>query len=341
MRTSKCVSLVALISSLFMAGCSTPLTHTALDLTPFGAILSAVGVLYWLVTAGALFLAAMRPKTARGKSLALFIVVALFGYLPIKDGWEIYKAKTRLAKAEAMFQERCKTAGEKIHRTAENVEEVLLMKIRPTKTDFSNQFVLDDPYGDDTGGDGYISNFLSARTSRGSISNGSDAVTNGYHHIEAVDPKGGKRYRYSGSITVVGRKDENAPNIQIELKRNPNYDLNIYAFTLNKVSVLGSSPRYGVTYDDISTREEREVWIAGSSLKVIDLQTNEIMAERIGYMMDRGQGSTSGGRSPWLLAARNACPHFPTTSGEHPVQIHQTRYFVEKVLHIKQAKRDN
>jgi hypothetical protein len=30
-------------------------------------------------------------------------------------------------------------------------------------------------------------------------------------------------------------------------------------------------------------------------LKVIDLQTNEVMAERIGYMMDRGQGDISGG----------------------------------------------
>ena len=55
-----------------------------------------------------------------------------------------------------MFQERCKTAGEKIHRTVENVDGILLMKIRPIKTDFSNQFVLDDPYVDDTGGDGYI-----------------------------------------------------------------------------------------------------------------------------------------------------------------------------------------
>ena len=37
--------------------------------------------------------------------------------------------QARLAKAEAMFQERCKTAGEKIYRTAEKVEGVLLMKI--------------------------------------------------------------------------------------------------------------------------------------------------------------------------------------------------------------------
>ncbi|MBL0209276.1 MAG: hypothetical protein IPP84_15475 [Propionivibrio sp.] len=102
--------------------------------------------------------------------------------------------------------------------------------------------------------------------------------------------------------------DANAPNVQIDLKRNPNFDLNIYAFVLDEVPAPGPAPRYGVTYDDISTREERDYWIAGSSLKVIDLKTNEVMAERIGYMMDRGQGNTSGGRAPWLLAADHACP---------------------------------
>jgi hypothetical protein len=87
-----------------------------------------------------------------------------------------------------------------------------------------------------------------------------------------------------------------------------------------------------VTYDDISTREERGYWIAGSSLRVIDLQTNEVMAERIGYMMDRGQGNNSGGRSPWLLAARTACPRFPTDPGGHTYQTDQTREFAEKTL---------
>ena len=39
--------------------------------------------------------------------------------------------RARLATAEAMFAERCKKSGEFIHRTAENVEGIFLMKIRP------------------------------------------------------------------------------------------------------------------------------------------------------------------------------------------------------------------
>ena len=113
-------------------------------------------------------------------------------------------------------------------------------------------------------------------------------------------------------------------------------------FVLDKTLSPGAQPRYGVTYDDISTREEREYWIAGSSLKVIDLKKNEVMAERIGYMMDRGQGNTSGGRSPWLVAADNACPSFqrnpllPLPRGQGAAaQRHQTQDFVEKVLKPK------
>ncbi len=139
-------------------------------------------------------------------------------------------------------------------------------------------------------------------------------------------------------MKAVGKMDVTAFNVQLELKRNPNYDLNIYAYVLDKVPASGSAPRYGVTYDDISTRKDRDYWIAGSSLRVIDLQTNEVMAERIGYMMDRGQGNTSGGRSPWRLAANVACPAFPRFDRNPPFQLQQTRRFVEAVLHIKQEK---
>jgi hypothetical protein len=155
---------------------------------------------------------------------------------------------------------------------------------------------------------------------------------NGYRYVDAIDPKDGQRYRYTGGVKVVGQADINAEGVQMALKRDPNTDLNIYRFVLDRVLAPGPAPRYGVTYDDISTREERDYWIAGSSLKVIDLETNEVMAERIGYMMDRGQGNDSGGRSPWLFARRDACPAFPKAPGGHPFVMYQTRDFVEKVL---------
>ena len=238
---------------------------------------------------------------------------------------------SRLERAEALFAERCKKSGEFIHRTTDNVEGIFLMKLRSTEKNHGDQYKMDDPYGSDVTGNGYISLFLLNRDAKGSLVE-RDGVSGSYHYVEALDPKDGQRYRYAGSRKAVGRQDATAPNTKVELQRNPNYDLNIYAFVLDKAPAPGAMPRYGVTYDDISTREERDYWIAGSSLKVIDLQTNEVMAERVGYMMDRGQGDRNSGRSPWLFAEFHACPGFPRTSSGHPFKGYQTRNFVEKIL---------
>lgn len=261
------------------------------------------------------------------KSLAVLLLgLGLLG--GCSSGPSTTQPSERQAKAIAMWQERCKTAGEKIHRTVEGVEGIYLMKLRPSEINYGDQFRLDDPYGHDTGGEGYIQNFLMMRDVPGAAQH--DVVDGGgFQFIEALDPKDGQRYRYTGGMKTVRKMDVTHPNIQALLTRDPNYDLNIYGFVLDKVQVTGQAPRYGVTYDDISTREEREYWIAGSSLKVVDLQTNEVIAERIGYMVDWAQGSRVGGRSPWLLAVNNACPKFP---GRQTVQIHQTRNFVQKVL---------
>ena len=253
-------------------------------------------------------------------------------------------ARERLQVAQAMFLERCKTAGEKIYRTVDNVEGVFLMKLRPDGINYGEQFKMNDPYGRDAEGLGYFETLL-----KGSFPQGDNYRTEwpprkGYFYVEAIDPKDGQRYRYTGARRAVGRMDPNAPNVQVDLKRDPNFDLNIYRFVLDKVAANGPAQRYGVTYDDISTKEERDYWIAGSSLRIIDFHTNEVIAERIGYMLDLGQGSTHGGRAPWLAAADYACPNFhrfanpvvrnPGFSG----QLRQTQDFVEKVLKPLESK---
>lgn len=112
-------------------------------------------------------------------------------------------------------------------------------------------------------------------------------------------------------------------------------------YRLDKSPPPNPLPRYGVIWDDISTREEREHWIAGCSLKVIDLQTNQVIAERVGYMVDWAQGSRAGNRSPWLFAADTACPAFrdpsvPRVQPAFSAQGGQTYRFVSKVLKPKQ-----
>ena len=243
----------------------------------------------------------------------------------------------RLAKAKAMFEQRCQTAGEKIHRTVDNVEGIFLLKLRPEEINFGNQFALDDPYGHDLiGATGYITSFVRGSyqaNTKGTPAPGSPPRL-GYLFVEAADPSDGKRYRYTGEV----REYEATSSIMMggdgkKFKRT--------GFVLDKLPAPGAAPRYGVTHDDISTREEREYWIAGSSLRVIDLLTNEVLAERVGYMIDLAQGSTARGRSPWLLAADNACPSFfrnpqlPHRGPAFAVQARQAQDFVEKVLKPK------
>lgn len=231
--------------------------------------------------------------------------------------------------ARAMWQERCKQSGEFIKKTVANVDGVILLKLRPDEHNFDDQFKMDDPYGRDLGGKGYIETFV-----RGSFYGGrTDHVLQpgepphmGYQFVDATDPADGKRYRYTGRIEEPWQSDKA-------------YLKGYLRFVMDKQPAPASSPRYGVTFEDISTRQEREYWIAGSSLKVIDLQTGEVIAERIGYMYDWAQGSKAGHRSPWLFAADNACPAFRGSEGAKfrapafSTQAYQTLDFVEKVLH--------
>jgi len=250
-----------------------------------------------------------------------FVLVLFLSGLPLSSSGADDKS---FNVARALFQQRCAVAGERIHKTVEDVDGVFLLKLRPPSHNFGNQFPLDDPYGRDYLDDGYIESFLRAHhelhAEVARLKNRAHTPREqvGYEFVEADNPTDGKRYRYSAFIDQPGKTD-------------PRYVIDYVRVVLASSLSGGAPPRYGVTYDDISTTEDRQHWIAGSSLKVLDLLTGEIIAERIGYMMDPGQGNKSGGRSPWLIAASHACPAF---NSRHPAvfQGGQADRFVEKVL---------
>jgi len=300
-----------------------------IELTGWGDVLRFVGGLFWVLVGVALLMALTVPKTRNGKIIAVLVIVGLFAAFPGRWAWEKKQkydaARARYEKAEAMFQERCKKAGVFIYRRAEDVDGIFLLKVRPKSYNYGDKG-MDDPYGRDYGGDGYIESFFWGRNEKGATTN---IKVGGYRYADAIDPKDGVRYRYTGRLDEPWKRSSHA------LKGHR-------VFVLDKIPAPDPAPRYGVTYDDISTHEERDYWIAGSSLRVIDLKTNEVMAERIGYMMDPGQGSTGTARSPWLEAANYACPRFgPPGHSSVPRSFHQnsqTRDFVEKILHLPQEK---
>jgi hypothetical protein len=241
------------------------------------------------------------------------------------------QAAARTKIAQAKFEAYCKGAGEKITRTVEGVDGVFLLKLRPQGRNFGKQFVMDDPYGDDSNGDRFIESFMREKIHHDTPITTGGPLRNGYRYVDALG-EDGQRYRYTGRWIEPWQTDKS-------------YLQGYKKFVMDKNPATAPAPRYGVTYDDISTHEDREYWIAGSSLRVIDLQTNEVIAERIGYMWDPGQGNNSGGRSPWAAAADYACPGFIKRFGGYKPRVPaavmqelQTEDFVEKVLIPKAEK---
>jgi hypothetical protein len=272
---------------------------------------TSLSAFYWVLSLGALLLVLAIVRPVWGKVTGALIVIVLFGYRPVTLVLEHEKSADIRRAATAHFERRCRSAGEKITRTVEGVEGILLMKLRPksSPSNWADQYWIGDPYGDEVGGNGYIETFLKYLTEDGApVTYKTPRI--GYRYVEAADPVDGRRYRYTL------RMDKKFPE--------PQFD---------KTPSQGPAPHYGVTWVDISTPEDRKVWVAGGSLKVIDLHTNEVIAERIGYVFDTGQGNTSGGRLPWKFAqSYSACPKISRPSSV------QTRPFVEKVLKPKKGE---
>jgi len=304
-----------------------------LELLGLDNLFRLIGNLYVLLGLGLAALVAWRlPGRRRTKALGAAIVLALFAWYPVTTILERRAAaeafSARRAQAVARMDELCKGAGEFIHRTAEGVDGLFLMKLRPTDFNERSQWAV-DPYGRD--GDefiqlgkphervpgGYLENFLIARNEKGHLINDTEGAIPGFAYVDVIDPTDGLRYRYTGRMGF-------PPHLKNDKRYTPEYR----AFYLIRERVTPDMPlpRYGVTYEDITEKADRaRWWLAGSSLRVIDLETGEVMGERVAYMMDSQIGE-GGSYTNWTTISRwgRMCP------GRAPPA--QTRRFVEQVI---------
>ena len=276
------------------------LTHTPLDATSFGSVLAALRslpiVLCALCIAVVAATALYRRALTRGLfgGICFFVGIAALWVLQVvgaRQSQDFVRSQfaERLAAATALFEQRCKTAGEQVVRTAVGVEGIELLNVRPPVIDMSDQFRMDDPYGRNcSGGEDCIAVYLfdykmlPVPGSNGSVAPFTPRL---YQYVDVVDSTNGSRTRYT-------KTGANAPLVPAS------------------AAATEALPKFGVRWLDISTREDREHWIAGGSIQVIDLAKDEVIAERKGYVMDPGQGSRDGFRSPWAWATRSGqlCP---------------------------------
>jgi len=233
----------------------------------------------------------------------------------------------KIEEAKAYYQDKCENvAGIKINKTVPDVEGVLLLKVRPERSDRE----LKDPmwpgaaFGGEARGDGYLVSFLGyehraeGSKYRGYINTDKrPGALPGYRWVEVIDPKDGQRYRYSARYDEPWQTDKS-------------YLKGYIRFNLDKaLSPSPTPPRYAVTFEDHVIPEERAMWVASSTVKVLDLETDEVLGELTRYAISYIHTPVQS--MPWLNHSK--CPSQNMTG-----DLDSTRKFVDQVLLPKKEK---
>jgi len=277
-----------------------------LELSGMGSVLRGIGILYWLLAIGTVGLAIWKGRNWQRKALWAAIAIAVFGFLPAKAMIEHAKREAYAREAWAYFKKLCEEkSGEKIYKTFTGVKSVLVVKPLPPATDKDHydQFWYGDPYS------------ASATSERAEAA--ARRLT-----LYSRRPNGRQR-----GLDFVEVKDESG-NGYMRITRPVSNDK-----LAAKERIQAPVSRFAVAWDDISTPEDRKYWVAGSRLRVMDLADNSIGAERVGYFIEAGFGSTGGGRRPWLTSRgpNTTCP--PLLGGDY-----SDNWFISNVFSIERDK---
>src|SRR6218665_2584961 len=296
-----------------------------LELGAGADILRAIGWLYIGFAAALLWACLWFPRRWWQKivwAVAVLLVFLLPMYWRQAEKSRIVDArKARYGKGKALFDERCKTAGEKVYKTVEDVEGVLLQEVWPSASDSDRH----DPHWPNAGltrqygAESYVQSFISWELKqhppqRGYLSAEEDRDTHDRHKsipgYAFVDVKEGDGFVYRYRLV------REAPP---ELK------------SMSRERLSGATARYAISFRGITANPaDRDQWVAGMTVLITDTKNNEVIAEKTKYSFERGFGSKSGWRSPWLFSIT-----FPElTEGES--SRYATRFFVDQVLKPKQ-----
>ena len=205
--------------------------------------------------------------------------------------------RKRYEPAKARFDQLCQNAGEKIYRTADNVDGILLLKVRGDDEKYQDSFY--NPRKDQMWEDAAVE---------------SESKQEGY--IEEFLLRSNlsfPRYIYADVL----QKDNSIIRYSI-------YKVN-QEWVEDKQLNPHPRARYAVTYENDISWENRKHWIAGTTIKIIDTKTNELMAEKTMYAFvpELGYSKFEQNPNPWGRGMR--CP-------DENSYEQKTVIFVSKVL---------
>ncbi len=276
-----------------------------LKMSGFEALFSILGSLYLLLALVAVCIAIWKGKTRPRKLIHAGVVLAVF-MAPIAP--EIYRSieyRGRLAKASALFEERCKTAGEKVYKSVEGVEGVLLANIRvdDVAANRANPMWVNAALPNEHGGEWYVISFLGWEQRYGERPgpvNLNPTPHPGYRYVDVAAQNGRfTRYALVEKETNVGKRWVLGPGVP-----------------------QAQPTRFSVGFENMVLPDDRKHWVASTRLTVVDTENGELLGERTSYSFEPGLGSADGLRQPWGFAI--GCPAF--------VNGAQTRLFVEHIL---------
>ena len=234
-----------------------------------------------------------------------------------------YKAKYDAAKP--IFDKLCKDQSAPIiKRTVEDVEGVLLLKVRPDgNADFhrrlADQLWPDAALARERTGDEYIKAFL---LDRGWVEAGAPRPVQARRIVYDVGGSLQRGFRY---VEIVG---PDGTRSRVTAKANTPKWNGSDGVLLQKQEARGAAPQYAIDFENNVDPELRKHWIAGTTVKIIETKTNAVIGQQSFWSWDNGFGNTSQ-RSPWSTS--------PATCPPSPGGGYQTHLFVDIVLKAKQG----
>ena len=232
--------------------------------------------------------------------------------------------------SKAIFEERCKSAGEKIYQTAENVEGITLLNVPKespqgarndpmwegavfswgsSEKEYVREFLFWEIRDDDSPG------FLTSVDPRPSARETQIKLW-GYPTNMSKHKKAYRGYRYAD----VQQKDNRFLRYRFpDDKDRKNTDTLL-------VQPIERPSRYALEYKPIVDPADRKHWVAGVTVNVYDLQTHTLMATKTWYALNPSQGHAY---QTWEWSRVEACPD------EKVIQY--VRFFVNRVIQPKQG----
>lgn len=199
--------------------------------------------------------------------------------------------------AWAHFKSRCESAHVTYYKQVPRQDGVYIMKPteEPPPQQFRGQYWMGDPYDLPNTAEYEARELLFSHRPK---TDSNDAAIypseqGGFDYVEAPSPGQGEQHlRYRPKW----KKKKNAAGSEY-------YSWDSRASKQPEV-VSNRASLYGFTWEDISTNKDRYYWVAGGRMTVVNLKTGELIAERIGYLIEPRFGSWSStyNQNPWLSA---------------------------------------